>query len=132
MSTPPLFTVVVEEFAKRHYIKLFEKKHKTHWGITLQAICAELARLDEVLRMSRAETIVSGESVRIVKTQFKVVSSKESAKTSGNRCIVAWHVDEQRVCVLLVYGKTDLPGTNETAAWKKLVKENYPQYRGML
>jgi hypothetical protein len=132
MTNAPIFAVVVEDFAKRHYIKLFEKKYKTHWGITMQAIHAELARVDEMLRMSHAETIVSSENVRIIKTQFKVVHSKESAKTSGNRCIVAWHVDEQRVHLLLVYSKTDLPGTNETASWLKLVKENYPQYRAML
>jgi len=34
--------------------------------------------------------------------------------------------------VLLVYNKKNLNGDNETVSWKSLVKENYPEYRGIL
>ena len=123
------YSVQIEDFAERHFIKSFEKKYKTYWDITLRAITAELERIDMLLKTDRAETICDVGGVRIVKTKFKVVKTKESAKTSGNRCIVAWHPDKQFVCVLLVYGKTDLSGSSETAQWMKLVKENYPQYK---
>ncbi|MCC6323515.1 hypothetical protein IT400_01850 [Candidatus Nomurabacteria bacterium] len=122
------YTVQIEDFAQRHFIKSFEKKYKIHWDITLRAIVAELERIDTLLLTDRAEIVYDGGDIKIIKTKFKVVKSKESAKTSGNRCIVAWHKDNRFVFILLVYGKTDLGGGKETTEWKNIVKENYPQY----
>lgn len=126
------YSVQIEGFAERHFIKSFEKKHKTRWDFTLRAIIAELERIDTLLLTSRAETVCDAGDIKIVKTRFAVAGTKESAKTSGNRCIVAWHKDKQFVSVLLVYAKTDIAGDKETAQWKKLVKENYPAYRALL
>ncbi len=125
-------SVQIEGFAERHFINSFEKKYKKHWSVTLLAIIAELERIDTLLLTTKAETICHVGDVRIIKTKFKVAGTNESAKTSGNRCIVAWHTDKQFVYVLLVYGKTDLGGGNETAQWKSLVKENYPEYAKIL
>lgn len=121
-------SVHVGHYAERHFIKGFEKKYKSHWDFTLRAITAELERIDKLLLTDRAETMCDLDGVKIIKTKFKVAASKESAKTSGNRCIVAWHVEKQFVLILLVYGKTDLSGKNETTEWKMLVKNNYPEY----
>ena len=126
------YSVQIEGFAEKHFIKSFEKKHKKHWDVTLRAIVAELERIDNLLLTSRAEIICDAGDIKIVKTKFTVAGTKESAKTSGNRCIVAWHKDKQFVSVLLVYAKTDITGEKETAQWKKLVKENYPAYRALL
>lgn len=125
-------SVEIADFAQKHFIKLFEKKHHAHWDITLRAITAELERIDNLLLTDRAETISGSGSVKIIKTKFKVVGTKESAKTSGNRCIVAWSPTKRLVTVLLVYSKTDLDDKNETAQWKALVKENYPEFRDLL
>ena len=122
------YSVRVEKFAERHFIKGFEKKYRSHWDVTMRAITAELERIDMLLLTDKAETICDADGVRIVKTKFRVAGTKESAKTSGNRCIVAWHAEQQFVAVLLVYGKTDLSGHNETAAWQSMVRENYPEY----
>ncbi|MHB0978067.1 MAG: hypothetical protein ACYC1K_01495 [Minisyncoccota bacterium] len=122
------YSVQVEEFAERHFIKSFEKKHKSHWDVTLRAIIAGLERIDALLLTDRAETIHDGDSVKIIKTKFRISGTKESAKTSGNRCIVAWHKEKQFVSILLVYSKTDLGGSKETAKWKSLIKQNYPEY----
>ena len=122
------FSVQIEDFAGRHFIKSFEKKYKGKWDLTLVSIFAQLARIDNLLLTDRAETITDAGDIKIIKTKFKVVDTKESAKTSGNRCIVAWCISKQRVSILLVYGKTDLSGKNETAEWKTLVKENYKEY----
>ncbi len=65
-------------------------------------------------------------------SKFKVAGTKESAKTSGNRCIVAWVPAKQSVDVLLVYAKTDLGGGSETAKWSGLVRENYAEYADLL
>lgn len=119
------YSVTIGEFALRHFIKSFEKKYQRKWDITLRAIIAELERVDALLLTDRAETISDMGEVKVVKTKFKVVGTQESAKTSGNRCIVLVDEGKRSVSVLLVYGKTDLSGKNETAEWKALIKEYY-------
>lgn len=119
------FSVTIEDFAERHFIKSFQKKYQGQWDITRIAIIAELERVDNLLRTDRAETISDVDGLQIIKTKFRVVGTKESAKTSGNRCIVAVNKEKQSVSILLVYTKTDLSGKNETAEWKAIIKEQY-------
>lgn len=126
------YAVNVGHFAERHFIKTFEKKYKSHWDATLTAIIAGLERIDMLLLTDRAETICDIEGIKIIKTKFKVAVSKESAKTSGNRCIVAWHQDKQFVTILLVYTKTDVRGNRETDWWKAMIRDNYPEYKKLL
>lgn len=126
------YSVQIEAFAEKHFIKSFEKKYKSKWDLTLEYVIEELARIDNLLLTSRAETMTDAGDIKIIKTEFRVVDTKESAKTSGNRCIVAWSISKQLVSILLVYGKTDLSGKHETASWKMLVKENYKEYKDII
>jgi hypothetical protein len=134
MSTD--YAVVTEKFAERHFIKYFEKKYKGAWDITWTSIEEEFKRFDSLLETSIAETIISGQTagkqIKICKTEFRVAGTKESRHGSGNRCIVAVHVDALTVHVLLVYCKTDLASSNETAQWKLIIRDNYPEYRPLL
>jgi len=123
------FSVIIEVFAQKHFIKSFEKKYKIKWDLTWQYIKEELARIDNLLLTSRAEIITDAGTIKIIKTKFRVVDTKESAKTSGNRSIVAWNKEKQVVSVLLVYSKTDIANHNETAEWQRLIRENYSEYR---
>ncbi|HEX2955306.1 MAG TPA: hypothetical protein VHO70_00655 [Chitinispirillaceae bacterium] len=124
------YSVQIEDFAERHFIKSFKKKYNNHWDVTLRAIVFELERIDNLLMTTKADTIVDGEDVKIIKTEFKIAGSNESAKTSGNRCIVAWKEKDRRVSILLVYGKTDLSsGNKETEEWKRMIRDNYPEYK---
>jgi len=123
------FSVIIEVFAQKHFIKSFEKKYKIKWDLTWQYIKEELARIDNLLLTSRAETITDAGNIKIIKTKFRVVDTKESAKTSGNRCIVGWNKEKQVVSVLLVYSKTDIANRNETAQWQRLIRENYSEYK---
>ena len=126
------YSVRIEGFTERHFIKSFEKKYNKHWDVTLRAIIAELERIDMLLKTDRAETMVDANTVKIIKTKFRIAGTKESAKTSGNRCIVAWHKDDKFVSILLLYSKTDLPSSNkETGEWEKIIKENYPKYKDL-
>jgi hypothetical protein len=126
------YTVQVEEFANSHFIKNFEKKYKSHWAPSLDAVLTQLQFIDNLLNTDKADLVVSCDVLKIVKTQFRVFNTKESAKTSGNRCIIAVHEDLKLVKVLLMYTKTDIAQKNETAAWKRLIKENYPEYESIL
>lgn len=123
------YSVHIETFAERYFIKSFQKKYKTRWDFTLRAIIAELERIDTLLLTDKAETISDVDDIKIIKTKFKIAKTKESANSSGNRCIVAWSENKHLVSVLLVYGKTHLSGNNETAEWKKIIKDNYSEYK---
>jgi hypothetical protein len=127
MSTD--YVVVVERFAERHFIKSFSRKYKGAWDITWTGILGQLRGFDELFKTSIAETIIYDSNVKICKVEFRVHGTKESRRSSGNRCIVAVHKNTSKVCVLLVYGKTDLSGHNETSEWKSIIRENYPEYK---
>ena len=127
------YSVQIEGFAERHFIKSFQKKYNKKWDFTLCAIVAQLERIDNFLNTDKAEIIINSEDIKIIKTEFTIAGSKESAKSSGNRCIVAWNTKERFVAVLLVYGKTDLTSKNkETDEWKRIIKDNYPEYRHLI
>jgi hypothetical protein len=126
------YPVYTEDFAERHFIKKFSKKYKKHWDTTLTAITAQLSRIDVLIDLGRADIITETSLFKIIKTQFRVDGTQESTKSSGCRCIIAWHTEEKFVSILLVYGKTDLSGKNETAEWVSLIKDNYPLYKKCL
>jgi hypothetical protein len=85
-----------------------------------------------LFQKSIAETITGRDGVKICKTEFKISGSHDSRHGSGNRCIVAVHENDRIVRVLLVYHKNDLGNGNETARWKRIIKDNYPEYQSML
>ncbi len=123
-----LYKVEIEDFAERYFIKKFRKKYKQNWERTEDAIRAMYERVDNLLEKKRANIICDVDGVRIIKSEFTIVGSNVSAKSSGNRCIAACIIDEKIVKILLVYSKNDLPEHGETAAWKQLITENYPEY----
>ena len=85
MSTNPLkYKVYIRDYAKKHYIKTFEKKYGKYWDITLEAITASLERMDTFLTTSKAEKILSvhEKNLHIVKCEFRVVNSRDSAHAS--------------------------------------------------
>lgn len=126
-----LYSVEIEDFADKHFIKKFRKKYKQNWERTEDAIRAMYARVDNLLEKKRANTICDVDGIKIIKSEFTIVGSNISAKDSGNRCIAACLVEERTVKILLVYNKNDLPKHNETAEWKKLIIENYPEYASL-
>lgn len=69
--------------------------------------------------------------VVILKIEFKVAPN-ESAKSSGNRCIVAQDKIKGKITILLVYRKNNVRGGGETVWWKNVVKENHPRYGELL
>jgi hypothetical protein len=109
------YSVQIEDFAERHFLKNFKKKYKSAWDITWRAIIEEFKRIDSLFDTEIAEKIICSDQVDICKTEFRVAGTKEFRKSSGNRCIVAVDKMMPVVHILLVYGKTDLSGKNETA-----------------
>lgn len=128
------YSVVVEKFSERHYAKKFKKKYKKAWVLTQSSLIKEFQRIDALIeKTSIAEIISEKEDIQIVKTEFRVAGTKQSAKNSGNRCIIAVHKDVQVVKVLLIYHKNDLTGSgNETSKWKKIIRDNFGEYEGIV
>ena len=69
------FSVIIEVFAQKHFIKSFEKKYKIKWDLTWHYIKEELARIDNLLLTSRAEIITDAGTIKIIKTKFRVVDT---------------------------------------------------------
>ncbi len=127
------YAVIIEKYAERHFISKFKKKYKGAWDITWTAIHEEFKRIDTLIGATNiAETITDQGGIRICKTEFRVHGTQDSRHSSGNRCIIAVHKNTSTVNVLAVYHKNDIGGSNETASWKNLIKENYPEYSDIL
>ncbi len=125
------YLVKTEQFAESHYIEKFQRKYKNAWAVTWKGIQEELIRVDSLLSTSIAEIIIEKENYKIIKTEFRIAGTKESRKASGNRCIVLLNQDKEEITILLVYNKNDLRDKNETAQWRKIIKENYKDYSNL-
>lgn len=127
------YKVFFESFTERHYIRSFAKKYKGAWNLTFSLIAQEFEQIEILFLKNIAETIIDTGDIKICKTEFIIAGTQDSRHGSGNRCIVAIHRDVYKVCVLLVYTKTDVQTSgNETTWWKKTVKDNYPEYKDLL
>ena len=127
------YEVTVESFAERHYIATFAKKYKKAWDFTRKIILEEFEKFDVLFLKTIAKEITDKNAdVIICKTEIRVSGTQESRHGSGNRCIVAKQKNTNKICVLLVYHKNDLGEGNETANWKRVIKENYSEYKEML
>lgn len=119
------YTVVIEDFAERHFIKSFAKKYKSAWLLTLDSLLFELKKIDKLKFTDKAEIIVDNVDYQIWKINFRIFGRNESAKSSGNRVIACVDKKDKIVKVLLVYGKTDLGSGKETNEWKRIIKSEY-------
>lgn len=127
------YAVIVEKYAERHFISKFRKKYKGAWDVTWGGMHQEFKRIDALIgETNTVETITDQNGIKICKTEFRVHGTQESRHASGNRCIIAVHKNTCVINVLVVYHKNDLGGSNETSAWKSLIRENYPEYSKLL
>jgi hypothetical protein len=128
------YQVVFLPFTERHYIKSFAKKYQGAWDKTHKALTLEFTQVDLLFQKTIAEVIsVSTDNkVKMCKTEFKVLGTNVSRHASGCRCIIAIDIEVKIVDVLLVYGKGDVDGKNETTWWQNVIKDTYPQYRTLM
>lgn len=127
------YAVIIEKYAERHFISKFRKKYKGAWEITWKAMIEEFKRIDTLVGINNiVEIITDKDNIQICKTEFRVAGTQQSRHGSGNRCIIAIHKDTMVVHTLLIYHKGDIGNSNETAEWKSIIKDNYPEYRNLL
>jgi len=121
-------------YTERHYIKNFRKKYSERvWLLAENAIRFICSNVDELLKSSQCETIYQNDSLRLCKIQFAIPGTATSPKASGNRGIIVINENGTSVKIVLLYHKSDVVKSgNETVAWKKIVRDNFPEYRELI
>jgi len=109
-----LFTVEFDGYAKRHFLKRFEKEYKgKQWDVTIESIIQDLARIktsdSDLQKTHQVDELWHKDSYWIFKYDFRVAQTKESTKSSGNRCIAFLDNAANKITILIIYGKGDLP-----------------------
>ena len=119
------YSLIVGEYAKRHYIKNFDKKYKTAWKTTWNFIEILTTQIYKYLTTTKVNKIHLCDTWYIAKCEFNIAWLNISTKSSWNRIIV--YVDEINLetHILLLYAKTDIKWSNETQWWEQEIKENY-------
>ena len=109
-----LFTVKFSDYAKHNYLKRFEKEYKgRQWDITVESIFQDMARIktsdSDLQKTQQVDELWHKNNYWIFKYDFRVAQTKESTKSSGNRCIAFLDNAENKTTILIIYGKGDLP-----------------------
>ena len=121
------YSVVLDDFARRHYIKDFEKKYKPHWHQTLDTLTELCRRVDRLLDLGRssADLIKTVDQQQLIKLDFAVEGTRKSSKASGNRAILWVDNNHHTVTILMIYSKNHIKrNRGETAWWQREVQDN--------
>ena len=127
-----LLNVTYSNYAKSHFLKEFEKKYKgNQWIKTESSFMQDLSRLrvkNNNTQMSmQIDQLKHKDNYWLFKYDFRIAGTKESTKTSGNRIIGFIDNDSNKIEILLIYNKNDLPkNKGETAYIEEIVKDIYP------
>ena len=133
-----LFTVKFSDYAKNHYLKRFEKDYSgKQWDVTVESIFQDLARIktsaSDLQRTQQVDELWHKDSHWIFKYDFRVAQTKESTKSSGNRCIVFLDNAMNRIEILIIFGKGDLPkNTGEQAFIEQTLTKEFRDHMSLV
>ena len=126
------YKVEIEDFVKNHYSKYLEKKYKNYWYETMDSVIQILSRFDiSESKINGLDCITEINKLYIYKYPIKIAGNKESAKTGGCRCILSVNKEIKIIKILLIYTKDDIVGNNETLWFKKMIRNNYEDYKNI-
>ena len=137
ISDNNLFTVKFSNFAKSHYLKRFEKDYRgRQWDITVESIFQDMARIkisdSDLQRTRQVDELWHKDDYWIFKYDFRIAQTKESTKSSGNRCVAFLDNVINKIVILIIYGKGDLPKSiGEQALIEKTLTEEFREYLSM-
>ena len=123
------YRVYVNNYAKKHYIKRFEKYYKGKiWLVTFESIKDDLRRIRALEKTQQVDELQHTDDLWLFKYDFAVAKSGRSPKGSGNRCIAVLDCMVYRVEVLFLYGKNDLSkNQSENNFIKQTLKSDFPK-----
>ena len=109
-----LLTVKFHVYAERHFLKRFKKDYKgKQWDVTEESIIEDLSRIkmenSSLQTTQQVDELWYKDSCWVFKYDFRVAQTKESTKASGNRCVVFLDNANNKMSILIIYGKGDLP-----------------------
>jgi len=109
-----LLTVKFDVYAERHFLKRFKKDYKgKQWEITEDSIVEDLSRIkmvdSDLQHSQQVDELWFKDNCWIFKYDFRVAKTKEYTKASGNRCICYIDNGNNKMLILMIYGKGDLP-----------------------
>jgi hypothetical protein len=124
-----LFIAEFDKYAERHYLKRFKKDYKgRQWEVTEDSIMQDLSRIkmseSDLQSTQQVDELWHKDDYWIFKYDFRVAQTKESTKTSGNRCIVFLDNKCNKISILIIYGKGDLPSNMGEQAYIEKTLEN--------
>jgi len=135
-SSGNLFTVEFSDYSKRFYLKRFEKDYKgRQWDITIESIIQDLARIrtSDLQKTQQVDELWYKDSFWIFKYDFRVAQTKESTKSSGNRCVAFLDNEANKIEILIIFGKGDLPkNKGEQAFIKQTIEKEFGDYLALV
>lgn len=132
VSTTP-FYVSCKDYARTHFLKDFEKKYKgKQWEKTEISYMEDLRRLrmpnNKTQQSMQVDQLRFKNDCWIFKYDFRIAGTNESTKSSGNRIVGFIDNKANKLEILLIYGKTNLPkNMGETAYINNIIKNFYPE-----
>jgi hypothetical protein len=129
-----LFCVVFVEYAKRYFLRRFQKDYKDKvWLLTEESICQDLSRLrmpdNTTQQTQQIDELWHKDNCWIFKYDFAVASKKESPKKSGNRVIGFLNIESGVIEILLIFNHKYLPkNMSETQYIKSTLEAQFPGY----
>jgi len=129
-----LFTVTFSDYAKLHYLKRFEKDYRgRQWDVTVESIVQDMSRMkssdNDLQKTQQTDELWQKDDFWIFKYDFRVAQTKESTKSSGNRCIAFLDNKANRIEILMIYGKGDLPkNSSEQVFIEQTLRDSFPYY----
>jgi len=133
-----LFTVKFSDYAKSHFLKRFQKDYRgKQWDITVESIFQDMARIktsdSDLQRTGQVDELWHKDCCWIFKYDFRVAQTKESTKSSGNRCVAFLDNAENKIEILVIFGKGDLPkNTGEQAFIEQTLIKEFKGYMSLV
>ena len=133
-----LFAVKFSDYAKRHFLKRFEKEYSgKQWDITFDSIFQDMARIktsdSDLQKTQQVDELWQKDNCWIFKYDFRVAQTKESTKSSGNRCVAFLDNAANKIIILIIYGKSDLPkNIDEQAFIEQTLGKEFRDYMSLV
>jgi len=133
-----LFAVKFSDYAKRHFLKRFEKDYSgKQWDITVESIFQDMARIktsdSDLQKTQQVNELWQKDNCWIFKYDFRVAQTKESTKSSGNRCVAFLDNAANKIIILIIYGKSDLPkNIGEQAFIEQTLGKEFQDYMSLV
>jgi hypothetical protein len=133
-----LFTVKFSEYADHHYLKRFEKEYRgKQWDITAESILQDMMRIktsdSDLQKTQQMDELWHKGNCWIFKYDFRVAQTKESTKSSGNRCVAFLDNAANKIIILIIYGKGDLPkNIGEQAFIEQILDKEFRNYMSLV